>query len=211
MESKNVKPFEKSINQATLLAKLAKIQSELKAPKNLRNTFGNYNYRNAESILEAFKPFGQKYNVSICLSDEIINIGNRFYVKANAIIYDCETGEKITVSASAREPESKKGMDESQITGTASSYARKYALNGLLLLDDTKDADTDEHADEVKSKPEAKVTKAQLKTLLATAKEKGINTPSLLATFNKDKLEDFTIEDFKRAMDKLEKLDKKGD
>lgn len=125
--------------------KLSKIQQEMKAPKNLRNSFGGYNYRNAEGILEAFKPYEQKYNVGLILWDEIVEVGGRVYVKANAKIFDYEDHTEQTVSAWAREPESKKGMDESQITGASSSYARKYALNGLFLLDDTKDPDTDEY------------------------------------------------------------------
>lgn len=127
---------------------LLQIQTELKAPKNNRNTFGNYNYRSAEDILEAVKPLLKKYNAQLVLSDEIIEVGGRIYVKATAVFTEPEgkdKRERITVTAYAREAETKKGMDESQITGTASSYARKYALNGLFLIDDTKDADTDEY------------------------------------------------------------------
>ena len=128
-----------------LLAKLAKIQKEIKAPKNLYNSFGKYHYRNAEGIFEAFKEYEEKYNVCLVVSDEMTQIGERIYVKAVATLMDCETGDRISATAYARESSDKKGMDDSQITGTASSYARKYALNGLLLLDDTKDADTEEH------------------------------------------------------------------
>ena len=129
----------------SLRNKLSAIQTELKAPKNLRNTFGGYNYRNAEGILEAFKPYEAKYKVTLVLTDEVVIVGERVYVKAEARLCDCESDAIFTVTAYAREPESKKGMDESQITGAASSYARKYALNGLFLLDDTKDADSDEY------------------------------------------------------------------
>lgn len=123
--------------------KLLLVQAELKAPKNQRNNFGNYNYRSCEDILEAVKPLLKKYECQLTLSDELVNVGERYYVKATARFVD---GDKETVStAYARESETKKGMDDSQITGTASSYARKYALNGLFLIDDTKDADTDEH------------------------------------------------------------------
>lgn len=121
------------------------IQTELKAPKNLYNSFGNYKYRNAESICEAVKPLLSKYKCILFLTDDIQVVGDRFYLKATATIKDTESDASVSVSAMAREPISKKGMDESQITGAASSYARKYALNGLFLLDDTKDADTDEY------------------------------------------------------------------
>lgn len=125
--------------------KLSAIQQRLKAPKSLYNSFGKYNYRNAEGILEAFKPFEAEYNVTLVISDTALIVGNRIYIQATARLYDNESEGYIETSALAREAETKKGMDESQITGTASSYARKYALNGLFLLDDTKDADTDEN------------------------------------------------------------------
>lgn len=124
--------------------KLSAIQQELKAPKNQRNTFGNYNYRSCEDILEAAKPICAKYKTALVLVDDIKEIGGRFYVVAQAQLHDCESEAAVAASAFAREPESKKGSDESQITGAASSYARKYALNGLFCIDDTKDADTDE-------------------------------------------------------------------
>ncbi len=125
--------------------KLSAIQQKLKAPKSLYNSFGKYNYRNAEGILEAFKPFEAEYNVTLILSDSAIVVGDRIYIQAVAKLYDNESDASISATALAREAETKKGMDESQVTGTASSYARKYALNGLFLLDDTKDADTDEN------------------------------------------------------------------
>ena len=124
--------------------KLSAIQQELKAPKNQRNTFGNYNYRSCDDILEAAKPICAKYKTALVLVDDIKEIGGRFYVVAQAQLHDCESEAAVAASAFAREPESKKGSDESQITGAASSYARKYALNGLFCIDDTKDADTDE-------------------------------------------------------------------
>lgn len=130
--------------------KLAAVQQELKAPKDKYNSFGEYKYRSAEGILEAVKPVLKKYGATITLSDEIVEVGGRIYVKATALFLEFEnktndTVKYIAVSAFAREPEEKKKMDSAQITGTASSYARKYALNGLLLIDDTKDADTDEY------------------------------------------------------------------
>lgn len=123
----------------TLQQKLIEIQAELKAPKSQFNKFGGYNYRNCEDILEAVKPLCAKHEIVPLLSDEIVMIGDRFYIKATAKVTDGK--EEIATTAFARESKDKKGMDESQITGSASSYARKYALNGLFCIDDTKDAD----------------------------------------------------------------------
>ena len=129
----------------TVYKKLIKVQTELKAPKNQRNTFGNYNYRTAEDILEALKPILVKHEADVILSYKIIVKENLWtYVEATATFVDIETGESTCTTGYAREAETKKGMDPSQITGSASSYAGKYALNGLFLIDDTKDADTDE-------------------------------------------------------------------
>ena len=141
-----------------MVEKLSAIQQNMKAPKNLYNSFGKYKYRNAEGILEAFKPYEKDYNVMLTLTDDVVMIGTRIYVKATALLSDCESEACIQVSAFARESEEKKGMDESQITGTASSYARKYALNGLFLLDDTKDADTDEYAQQTGKKKDPERT-----------------------------------------------------
>lgn len=126
----------------TINEKLMNIQAQLKAPKDKKNTFGGYSYRSCESILESVKPLLAAQKCTLVLSDEITNVGDRYYVKATASFSDGENS--IVNTALAREAEVKKGMDESQITGTASSYARKYALNGLFAIDDTKDADTDE-------------------------------------------------------------------
>lgn len=129
-------------------------QNELKAPKNQYNSFGKYNYRSAEDILEAVKPLEAKYNILIYISDDVTMCGNRVYVKATATAIDVNgESEPIKATAFAREPEEKKGMDASQITGTASSYARKYALNGLLCIDDTKDADTDQYQHQQNNAP----------------------------------------------------------
>lgn len=128
-----------------VLKKLGEIQTTLKAPKGQYNSFGKYKYRSCEDILEAVKPILKAHNCSLTISDDIASIGDRYYITATATLYDCESGESISNKASAREEDTKKGMDGSQITGTASSYARKYALNGLFLIDDTKDADTDEY------------------------------------------------------------------
>lgn len=123
------------------MRRLIEIQQKLKAPKNQRNSFGNYNYRNAEDILEAVKPLLKEQELALILNDEIINVENRFYVKATVTIFDTDGKPIAQSSALAREEESKKGMDGSQVTGASSSYARKYALNGLFAIDDTKDSD----------------------------------------------------------------------
>ena len=130
----------------TVYKKLIKVQQELKAPKNQRNTFGNYNYRNAEDILEALKPILVKHEATATISYKIIVKENLWtYVEATATFVDIETGEYTCTTGYAREGETKKGMDPSQITGSASSYARKYALNGLFLIDDAVDPDSDSH------------------------------------------------------------------
>lgn len=122
--------------------KLMLIQASLKAPKNQRNAFGNYNYRSCEDILEAVKPLLYETQTTLTISDDVVEVGGRIYVKATATLKDCESWEVIeSVSALARESETKKWMDESQITWASSSYARKYALNGLFCIDDTKDMD----------------------------------------------------------------------
>lgn len=148
------------------MEELIKIQTELKAPKNLYNSFGKYKYRNAEGIMEAVKPLLKKYNCYLTLCDDIHMIGDRYYLRATATFVNKE-GKSVVVTALAREDDNKKGMDGSQITGTASSYARKYALNGLFLIDDTKDADTDEY----KVESEAKAKKATPKKASSRADE----------------------------------------
>ena len=136
---------------------IIKIQQELKAPKNQRNNFGNYNYRSAEDIIEAVKPIAHKYGFYLTISDDIVEIGGRIYVKATARLMPNETGVIYSATGFAREEETKKGMDGAQITGAASSYARKYALNGLLAIDDTKDADATNTHDKEEVKVEAVV------------------------------------------------------
>lgn len=140
--------------------KLIAVQKALKAPKNQKNSFGGYNYRSCEDILEAVKPLLVKEGILLTLSDTMVEVGGRIYVKATATV---ETGEEeIAVTAFAREEEEKKGMDASQITGAASSYARKYALNGLFCIDDTKDSDfTNTHGKEAPAAPKAETPEAK--------------------------------------------------
>lgn len=192
--------------------KLMNIQQELKAPKGQYNDFGKYKYRSCEDILESVKPLLEKYKVTIILTDKLEQIGERYYIKAKAILIDTETNNSIENTAYAREEETKKGMDGSQITGTSSSYARKYALNGLLLIDDTKDADTDEFAKENnkgKTKEESKekkITAGQLKVL--SKLYTGDNLVKLLELNKIDKLEDMSME---KANEIILKLKKKGE
>lgn len=141
------------------MSKLQEIQHRLKAPKGQYNNFGKYKYRSCEDILEAVKPILNEVGCTLTLKDEVVLIGDRYYIKATAWLKGEDTDEVVT--AYAREAETKTGMDASQITGTASSYARKYALNGLFCIDDTKDADTDEYAEQTRKekKTEQKPTK----------------------------------------------------
>lgn len=127
--------------EKNVYSKLSIIQSDLKVPKNQYNKFGDYSYRNCEDILEALKPILKETGTVITLSDEIQLLGNRYYVKATATLTDVDSKENVSNTAFAREDEARKKMDGSQLTGSASSYARKYALNGLLAIDDTRDSD----------------------------------------------------------------------
>lgn len=137
------------------MKELAVIQSRLKAPKGQYNSFGKYKYRSCEDIVEAVKPLLAEQGCALMMSDELVFVGDRYYIKATVTIQNA-AGEKVQSTALAREEEEKKGMDASQITGTASSYARKYALNGLLAIDDTKDADAlNTSADYTKKEPDA--------------------------------------------------------
>ena len=142
-KKEEVKNVESPERELTLIEKLANIQAQLKAPKDLFNNFGKYRYRSNESILEAVKPLLSKYNLVLTQNDEIVQMGDRFYIKAVSAVTDGMN--EITATAYAREALTKKGMDDSQVTGATSSYARKYSLNGLFLIDDTKDADTDDY------------------------------------------------------------------
>lgn len=170
--------------------KILSIQNELKAPKGQYNSFGKYNYRSCEDILEAVKPLLKKYGCLLTIEDEIVPIGGRIYVRAIATIYDSEQrGDKVVISAYAREEEEKKGMDGSQITGASSSYARKYALNGLFLIDDTKDSD----ATNTNGREVSKATPAQIEKLKSyVADEKGLK--AMLDYCKVSKLEDITME-----------------
>lgn len=153
----------------SIYTKLMNVQNELKVPKNNKNTFGNYKFRNAEDILEALKPLLKKHNATVIITDDVVMVGDRYYIKATVKFIDTETGEMIETSALAREEETKKGFDASQITGSTSSYARKYALNGLFAIDDTKDSDTtNKHL-----KDEPTLSDAQIKRLYTISNKAG--------------------------------------
>ena len=153
--------------------KLIEVQTKLKAPKNQYNSFGKYSYRNCEDILEALKPILHEVGATIIISDEVVSVNERYYVKATVKFIDTETGEVAEASANAREEDNKKGMDSSQLTGSTSSYARKYALNGLFAIDDTKDSDfTNTHDKEDKKKTLEVISEAQAKRMYMLAKGK---------------------------------------
>lgn len=197
--------------------KLSSIQEELKAPKNAYNSFGKYNYRSCEDILEGLKPVLKKYKATLFISDSLELIGDRYYVKAVVRLVDIETGETVENTAYAREELDKKGMDWSQITGATSSYARKYALNGMFLIDDTKDADTDEYQNQQNKKgakesaSDAKLneklkssvdktllptggnaTPEQIERIKSEMNRTGINEVTILSTFKAKSLESLT-------------------
>lgn len=174
----------------TIHEKLLKIQSELKVPKDLFNKFGNYSYRSAESILEALKPLLSKHKATLTISDEIMLIGDRYYVKAIATLRDTESDSELSSTAYAREEENRKGMDSSQLTGSTSSYARKYALNGLFAIDDTKDSDyTNKHEDKPSTKGKS-LSEGQVKRLFALGYAAGFDTETIAGQvetkFNKE-------------------------
>ena len=158
-----------------IYAALMAVQSELKAPKGQKNTFGNYSYRSAEDILEAVKPLLKVNGLYLNISDEVVLIGDRYYVKATVTAVDIATGEAASSTAFAREAAEKKGMDASQVTGATSSYARKYALNALFGIDDTKDADTDEYARTGQSGAREEQAKAHPPELTQTSAVTGIH------------------------------------
>lgn len=163
-------------SQVILTQRVGDIQHKLKAPKGQYNSFGKYNYRSCEDILEGVKPLLKEHDLALLIDDEIVQIGERYYVKATAKITD--GSEIVSATAYAREPDTKKGIDESQITGATSSYARKYALNALLCIDDTKDADTMDNSK--KPVQQTQETVYNWQTLKARATQGGISEEDLV-------------------------------
>ena len=207
-----------------IFEKLAAVQKELKAPKGQYNSFGKYKYRSCEDILEAVKPIAAKHKMFVTVGDELVHEGDRFYIKATAKAVDAENGETYSETAYAREEETKKGMDASQITGTASSYARKYALNGLLCIDDTKDADTDENQNqrEGRSKAEKKEDKTakeakedvenmkiadiKVKSLQEKCKNDGVPEEKVLKAYKLKSFSEMTEKQFSNCINNWEKV-----
>lgn len=200
-----------SEEKLNLTQRLLNAQSELKAPKGQYNNFGKYKYRSAEDILEAVKPINAKHGVLLTITDEPVLVGDWHYIKATATITDGT--ESIVVTAYARESLNKKGMDDSQITGTASSYARKYALNGLYLIDDTKDADTDEYRNQGNKTPAIKsATQAEVGNLkkeiiafsdLMKKQGKDVTPAQVNTTLGITDFAQLTSDDVKQAINKL--------
>lgn len=208
--------------------KLLKVQTELKAPKNRRNTFGKYNYRSCEDILEAVKPILNEIKATVFIQDSIAEFAGKVYIEATAYFIDIEKPDvpQICVTAYAREAVDKKGMDDAQITGTSSSYARKYALNGLFLIDDVKDPDSDEYRDETQGKSKSSTKKntdtsvldefvnvGQLETLNMLLKKAEIKEDKFREIYNIATMPEFPAAKYDDAVKKLEAAikAKKGD
>ena len=191
--------------------KLMTVQTKLRAPKGQYNSFGRYSYRSCEDILEALKPLLAEVGAIVNISDEVKLIGDRFYVEATAMFLDCETGDSVVARASAREDETKKGMDLAQVTGSVSSYARKYALNGLFAIDDNKDSDaTNTHNKDIKPNmtPISGLSEAQLKRLYAIGNKAGFKKDVVEATVKKMfgcEPKDMTKDQYNTVCERLEK------
>ena len=185
--------------------KLLKVQTELKAPKNKHNSYGGYNYRSCEDILESVKPLLKEVKATVILQDSITEHSGRIYVMAMAYFVDVEHPEvpQICVTAYAREPLEKKKMDESQITGTASSYARKYALNGLFLIDDVKEPDTDEFRKDIEHDLDTIIDARQLSTIEMLLKEANVTEKKFCEVYGIPMLVDFPSNRYNEAVKKL--------
>ena len=195
----------------SIYAKLMEIQTKLKAPKGQYNNFGKYSYRNCEDILEALKPLLLEQKCTVVLSDEVVQIGGRYYVKATATLIDTEGEASISNTAYAREEDTKKGMDGSQITGASSSYARKYALNGLFGIDDTKDSDTTNAGNEGGTKSQAnnskpqKITGKEAAEIKSLATEVGSDLDQICSDYKVSKLTELTPRQYEHCMGVLKK------
>ena len=203
--------------------KLQHVQEALKAPKNQYNKFGDYHYRNCEDIQEAAKPLLKEVKAALVVGDELVLIGDRYYIKATARFIDCESTDKVENTAYARESLDKKGMDASQVTGSTSSYARKYALNGLFCIDDVKDADNQDNTGKTPSKQgktagasgsgkSDKVPKAMIesvKSLIEKHSSKGLKMEKILAMYKIKDISDMTTDQYRDCMDKLKLYEKK--
>ena len=191
----------------TIYEKLSAIQVKLNAPKKQYNSYGRYNYRSCEDILEGLKPHLEETKTAVTVNDEIVLIGERYYVKATATLHDCESDKSVSNTAYAREELTKKGMDASQITGSTSSYARKYALNGLFCIDDVKDADTrdnrqKEAEEQAKAESEAKdiensvIDDLKARALKARCVAEQVPESTILKLYKVDAIEKLTMRQF---------------
>lgn len=199
------------------MKELFDIQSRLNAPKNQRNNFGKYNYRSCEDILEALKPLLKQKECNLIVSDEVVLIGDRFYIKATATIKN-QKGDVETSTAFARESENKKGMDSAQLTGATSSYARKYALNGLFAIDDSKDADHDSNNTNYNNStpppnnpPPELITPPQIKKINTLLTSLGLQKESVYKRYNVTSLKDLWKSTAIEAIKQLEQLLPKGE
>ena len=199
-----------SVIEKNVYMKLVEVQSKLKAPKSQFNKFGNYAYRNCEDILEALKPLLNEVKAIINISDDVVLVGERYYIKATVKFICAETGEIIEASAIAREEENKKGMDSSQLTGSTSSYARKYALNGLFAIDDTKDSDTTNTHNKDTSKASNNnevISEAQVKRLFVLAKGKDTDkVKSVVDKYGFKSSKDITKDKYNSICEEIEKI-----
>lgn len=195
---------------------LMAVQRDLKAPKGQQNKFGNYKYRSAEDIIEAVKPLLNENGLILNMTDDVVMVGDRTYIKATVSVIDVANGDTVTTTALARESAVKKGMDDSQVTGTASSYARKYALNGLFAIDDTKDADTNEYHQQtqtqqtqVNSNRAHEERNGAIKVLNDAIKKAGVKPAEVSAIagvkFNKTSTKDMTVKEIYELADNLSK------
>lgn len=191
----------------TIYEKLSAIQTKLIAPKNQYNSYGRYNYRSCEDILEGLKPHLEETKTAVTVNDEVVLVGERYYIKATATLHDCESDKSVSNTAYAREELTKKGMDASQITGSTSSYARKYALNGLFCIDDVKDADTrdnrqKEAAEQAKAEEEVQnlensiIDDLKARALKARCVAEQVPEATLLKLYKVDAIEKLTMRQF---------------
>lgn len=199
------------IKEMNIYEKLSCIQNELDVPKNQNNSFGNYKFRSCEDIMEKAKPICKEYRTTLKVGDEIVLIGNRYYVVSTAELYDWDSDKVIINVAGAREEETKKGMDSSQITGASSSYARKYALNGLFNIDDVKDSDNTNKRGKDNNAPEkillSGVVLDNIKTLLMKLEDE-VDIKALLSHYKVNSLEELSVTDGNNCYQLLKKKNK---
>lgn len=203
--------------ESSIHKKLHDVQQRLKAPKGQYNSFAKFNYRSCEDILEAVKPLLSETNLVLTIQDEVVNLGDRYYIKATTTIYDADNNS-VSTSALAREPEIKTGMDLPQITGTASSYARKYALNGLFAIDDQKDADSNEYKKQTTSKKPSlpptvktsgsKITTPQIGLIRKLASDAGIDMGELKKKYEVESTKDLSMTQASEIINKLKTVPK---